>query len=173
MKNIYIGLTNANDTADMVTRETEFDGIVLYLWVKLDHERICRVNEYVMNQLMYNDDVPEEVIWDMALRNTFKETRITPMSTFIPMAFGSEIMVVTNNDAFRGAACILDKEALKANVKPGVYIAIPSSVHEFLLVPKDKYDFGLNAVINMVMKVNETEVRPEDRLANTAYEIQI
>lgn len=78
--------------------------------------------------------------------------------------------VLTNQRRLYGAAGILLGDMLKAYAEKmrTNFFLIPSSIHEFLLVPDD----GKTAqdLLNlMVREVNETEVREEDRLSDHVY----
>ena len=81
------------------------------------------------------------------------------------------LFVVSNKEYYRGAASILNTGALKAFCRERNYkqlIVIPSSVNEMLICP----DYGRQSqeeVSVMVREVNDTEVDPEEQLADRAY----
>jgi len=51
-------------------------------------------------------------------------------------------------------------------------VVLPSSVHEMLLVPYTE-EMSLEDFSAMVSEVNNTEVRPEERLTDRAYIITL
>lgn len=78
--------------------------------------------------------------------------------------------VLSNNEQFFGAACILYPEVLhKFAEKNGENIFIlPSSVHEVLLIPDDG-SFSAEEFAGLVREVNMTQVEPEERLSDCVY----
>jgi len=77
--------------------------------------------------------------------------------------------IVTNKAAANGAAVILYDGVLDAlsKTKGGDFYIIPSSIHEVLAI--DTFDGSPAALNNMIRSVNETQVAPEEVLADHAY----
>ena len=77
--------------------------------------------------------------------------------------------ILTNRNRFYGAAALSCKPLIRqfAEKFPQFYI-LPSSVHECLLLP-DSGDLHPACLKQMVHDVNETEVRPEERLSYQIY----
>lgn len=81
-----------------------------------------------------------------------------------------EMYVLTNQNGIFGAACILYSKVLESfskKINCDFYI-LPSSVHEVILVPKNK-EMGTDKLKQMVREVNETEVLEEEILSNNVY----
>lgn len=79
------------------------------------------------------------------------------------------ITIVTNQDKHYGAATILYDGVLEglARMYNGNYYILPSSVHEVFALPDDGQDpVKLSA---MVAEINQTQVLPEEVLADHAY----
>lgn len=80
------------------------------------------------------------------------------------------VLVLSNEQGVNGAAALLYPNVLKLiweRVGENYYL-LPSSVHEFLIVPEEE---GICAgdLIDMVMEVNATEVDLEDVLSDSVY----
>ncbi len=78
--------------------------------------------------------------------------------------------VLTNNRKYLGAACMLYKELLEkfaGEIGQGFYI-LPSSIHEVILLP-EKQVKNPDRLLEMVEKVNETGIAPEDILSDSVY----
>lgn len=87
---------------------------------------------------------------------------------------GPNVLVVTTATCFLGAAAILYPETDKKirqhdGFEKGYYI-IPSSIHELLVVPKT-YVSDADALKEMLIDVNNSEVEPVDFLSNNIFEM--
>lgn len=80
-----------------------------------------------------------------------------------------EMYVATNKSRVHGATAVLHDEVLKVGVRVcrGSYYLLPSSVHEFLMVPEPIMD--PESLKELVRTVNSTEVDPIDFLSNSVY----
>lgn len=120
-------------------------------------------------------DVTRKEVFDTAIKNTkadvYQESMASFMQTVYPGMFDENMlqgpMIVSNREKAYGAAGIIGVIGkLKKSNTDGFYV-IPSSIHEVLVVPKDRdkaeYDM-------MVSEVNATTVDPTEVLANHAYE---
>lgn len=168
---IYLGVQRTSN-AEIAKKATEFDGIEQYLWVKIDEERSFKVPA----------SLESEPLWEAAKRNTFAETKIRSLAQIMSELAGFEIpemepvqYIVTNRTGFRGAACVLDKNAIRAfGEKLGVtgFWVLPSSIHEVMLVPFSN-EFTKGDLDEMVRNVNATQVAYADQLGDHAYELYI
>lgn len=83
------------------------------------------------------------------------------------------IYVVTNKEKQYGASILLtqgNREELLQIFDNKDLIAIPSSIHEWLVMPRESMDeYGMLA--DMIKQVNETELAKEDILSNHPYYI--
>ena len=78
--------------------------------------------------------------------------------------------VISNKKRIEGAACMLYPDLIKEfsdKVDSSFYI-IPSSVHELLLVLTEN-DNGIEEIKNMIKEINDTQVKPEERLSYSVY----
>lgn len=83
------------------------------------------------------------------------------------------LYVITNKRNMFGAVEILDShtmDMIKERLGDQEYIAIPSSVHEFLLMAADKA-MPPEIMAGLIQEVNQNEVAPEDRLSDHVYKV--
>ena len=117
--------------------------------------------------------------------NTNRETKIHSMASVMAELYGMDdfeefegltpLYVISNECKMKGASAILNKEALAQFARSHNtedIIIIPSSIHEMLLVPYTE-DMDLDYFSAMVREVNNTEVRPEERLTDRAYIVTV
>ena len=78
--------------------------------------------------------------------------------------------ILTNSRKTYGACSILYPGVLErmAEQLNGDFYLIPSSVHEFLLLPKEQ-DRGEDELREMILEVNRTEISPEEVLSDHLY----
>ncbi|MCR5311192.1 MAG: DUF5688 family protein [Lachnospiraceae bacterium] len=82
------------------------------------------------------------------------------------------IYVLTNPDKMYGANALLCKEALQEVAERfGEVFILPSSIHEVLIVPK-RDGMELSDLEDMVRSVNQTEVPPEEVLADKVFALK-
>ncbi len=84
--------------------------------------------------------------------------------------YETPLYVLTNESGIHGAACLLYPQPLKnfADSRGSDIIILPSSIHEVLLTV-DRPDIDYNALSQMVMEINLSDVPLEDRLSNQVY----
>ena len=114
-------------------------------------------------------------MYSVAIKNTkadvYQESMASFMQTVCPGMFDeNELqgpMIVSNKQKAYGAAGILGVINKLKKVNTDGFYVLPSSIHEVLVVPKDRdkseYDM-------MVREVNATTVDPAEVLGNHAYE---
>ena len=137
-------ISNANVKPEMHALPTDFDGISMYI------------------------DGGDEGVAD-ALRATYESAVALPMASFIPQCT-EPMWVITTEDGKFGASAILYVDYL--DIPNGDYFAIPSSVHEWILLP-DNGSYEIEAVNEIINQVNGEQVSPEERLGDHAYRIKV
>lgn len=122
--------------------------------------------------------VTEKEVIDLAIKNTAKDISTQSLLGFMAELTGDDEfvdipdgpMIVSNKAKCFGASAILGLlPSLKKKYKEGFFV-LPSSVHEVLVMPKGFNGFDLEGLTQMVQQVNATEVMPEERLADVAFE---
>ena len=186
---LRVGVQKSSDQSNIIKRDTKLDHIEEYMYIS-DH---CADNagndEYAKCKLNPAMKYPCEIeqMWEIAEANTFAETDITSIidqfrAMGVPMEDISDFVdadtmlyVVTNISKSNGAAAILNTKALhefgqEHNITK--VIAIPSSIHEFLIRPV-KDDLSVEEANAMINDVNQEQVAPEEQLGDHAYILDI
>ena len=107
---------------------------------------------------------------DSVLNHMLSGTQEEEVSKEILEQMESPLLVITNEKHTNGAVGILNTDKLQKvyeMVQEDLYI-LPSSIHECLLISKEKMD--LQELREMVADINEKEVIPEERLSDNVYE---
>ena len=132
-----------------------------------------------------NWGVSERDLMECAMENTPRlfPSEIIPMENVlgdllqeIPEEMRQDIMqkvsmkILTNSRKTYGACSLLYPGVLErmAEQLNGDFYLIPSSVHEFLLLPKEQ-DRGEDELREMILEVNRTEISPEEVLSDHLY----
>lgn len=185
LENIYIGLQKKSNK-DIVKIPNEFD-IEAYLFIRITDtdDNLCTV--MVKPGLLREASIDKNEAWDRARKNTFAETEIIPMAKYMceltgmkytneteeMFAMNPPVYILTNKSKYRGASAFLNKKALKEICDKNnttKLVAIPSSIHEFLIQPYDEsLGISIDEFSKMVMEVNASTVDPVDQLASKAF----
>lgn len=109
-------------------------------------------------------NMKKEIVWENIgniLQDESADAEITCME--------DSMYVLTNKEHCYGAAMIIDNNML-TNISQfiGDFVLLPSSVHEWLLLPDDGM-VDYKGLLKMVCEVNEEIVRPEERLSDHVY----
>ena len=176
LSHIRIGLQKSSDQ-DLIRKETSFEGIEKYLYIK-GSKRGLEYAVKLSGQHLKNARINIDEAWERAEENTFAVTKICSIGDILAELAGMEpdgtdthMYVITNQDKIQGASAVLDHEAIH-NFFEGTGVdtlaVLPSSIHEMLLVPIEDGE-DLEDMSRMVHEINETQVRPEERLTDRAY----
>ncbi len=137
----------------------------------------------ITNEHMAYWNATPQTLYDCAAKNTPRllPPRLFPMSEILVYAASSPMYVLTNTFGLQGASCILYDDILKEFAKTagsGFYL-LPSSIHEFLLLPPSRDSSGLpsdeelaeekDALSEIVREINSTRLKPEDVLTDHVY----
>lgn len=184
---LYIGLQKQSDER-LVKKDTEYEGIEQYLYVRSNFtEDGSNYTTKVKIPFLVSLGIKEEDAWKLAQKNTFEETKIETLNSIMEERTGQDfgngdipMYMVTNNCMLQGAAAILNKKEMKKlakKLKTSIFIMLPSSVHEILVLPYyQSYKEALHDLSEfswMVQSANRNCVDPWDVLANHAYVLEI
>ena len=183
LKNIFVGLQKTS-SENIVKKETEFDEIESYMYINLIKNGQDSATTKVTAELIENAGISEDEAWIAAKENTYADTIIVSllkvMCLNVNMSYFEEmedmpIYILTNKSKIKGASAILNRKVLKELADKyctDKIIAMPSSIHEFLVIPyKEQYD--IDKLSEMVKEVNLIEVNPIEQLADKAYLITV
>lgn len=133
-------------------------------------------------------DITAEALYELAKKNTpillpyelksMEEVLKSMCSGMAEMLYDStenseelpQMYVLTNNLKLYGASCMLYPEVLAdfAKSKDSDLYIIPSSIHEILLIPKEKHS-NLSDLNTIIQDVNTSQVLKEEVLSDHAY----
>lgn len=177
--------TNHNILVDNKAIWREFLDLAIVYKVKVnDNSGNIQGNITINEQIADRVGVTEAELYEASIKNmenSFKfksmvET-ILGMNGFklgdvdiIPNDPERDMMIVSNSDNYLGAIQILNPRIMKIldDMYPNGCYAIPSSIHEMIIVPKNM-DITIGDLQNMVKEVNNTEVAPCEVLSNSIY----
>lgn len=148
--------------------------IVFYLMISEGAFQNCSV--LIKNDHMDLWKIPMTVLYEAAKENTPKLCPyvLRPLADFLgaPEEVMPEgpIFVLTNELGINGAAALLYPHLPEYIFKQtgGNYYLLPSSVHEFLIVP-EKAGISGGELLEMVKEINGTEVDVQDLLSDHIY----
>ena len=183
MSHARIGLEHENEHLVALSRETEYDGLMQYLYITSELNDETRWSVRITEQLAETAGVDVDELWTAAEKNTFADSTITSMCQIlvemgmldaddaVAEADAFPMYVISNRSRQKGASAILNKDMLKQfacehNCKK--LVILPSSVHECILVPCDDNEIDIDSFDNMVQEVNATQVAAEEVLLNHA-----
>ena len=175
LKHIKIGLQQISDEP-IEKRDTEYEGIESYLYISDSSKQLKgNISMRLTNPLRAKLNIDDEVLWNTAKANTFKDTHVYGLREALDLEFDCNMWIITNKQGIKGASAILDKAslnklALQLNVSR--FIMIPSSVHECIVIPADEQMCDdVEYYSNMVNTVNSEVLKSEDKLSDKAYVI--
>lgn len=148
--------------------------IVFYLTISEGAFQNCSV--LIKNDHMNLWKIPMTVLYETAKVNTPKlcPAVLRPLADFLgaPEELMPEgpVLVLTNEQGVNGAAVLLYPHLPEYIFQKtgGSYYLLPSSVHEFLVVP-EKAGISAKELSEMVREINGTEVDPQDVLSDHIY----
>lgn len=178
LKHSYLGLQKSS-TEDICKEETEYEGIEKFLYLRLEIDDgfgSIKLNQTILDlaSTSYEELLPQ------AEKNTFAETKFINLSEMFGLpedATSFPLTCITNAHKTRGAAAILDKKAIKEYAEQNNIhhlVAIPSSIHEFILFPcMNDTPIDLDDFAELIKQVNADSVLPEEQLGSRAYIINL
>lgn len=183
MKHVRIALEHENEHISALSRQTEYDGLLQYLYFSDNFEDNSKWSVRITPQLAENAGVDIDELWEVAERNTFADSTITSMCQILAemgmidaddavgLHADSFMYIISNHSRQKGASAILNKQLLQQfayehNCKK--LVILPSSIHECILIPCDNTEIDIESFDNMVQEVNATQVAAEEVLLNHA-----
>ena len=159
---VKIGMMRSSAGDRVIRKPSEFDGIEMYLYVDGDGFAYKLPANYPYD------------MWKFAERNTKADAVFVSMSEVLfGMDMGNDILyVLTNKSKYRGAGCIIDKETIRNKGIGNKFYAIPSSIHEWLLMPYNE-NFTPDEIRNLIGSVTSEQVNPKEQLGDHAYILEV
>ena len=177
--------------SQVMQKSTEFPAIDRYLFLLIENkEKRTVMSTFVTYDFLSSTRYTAEQLWAFAEKNTKNSTQIAHVFDMLEEfkdLLGEEenaaieeqkkypMYVVTNKERYKGAACIMNKEAIRDVCKQFSMtniICMPSSVHEMIFMPYMEGD-DLNDISAKVQYINQTIVEPKDRLSDQAFVMEL
>lgn len=182
MSHVRIGLEHENEHINALFRQTEYEGLLQYLYITDTVEDDTKWSVRLTQRHAESVGLNVDELWEAAQKNTFADTTITSMaqvmvelgeidSDVVESITDFPMYVITNRSRLRGASCILNKEILKQFAEEHhckKLVILPSSIHECILLPCDENELDIESYDTMVQEVNATQVAPEEVLLDRA-----
>jgi len=117
-----------------------------------------------------NETVLEMFAVDLAQEHGIDMEQAREMAAQMIPEAPDTMYVLTNDTKVNGASEIL-RDDIRQEIadKIGDFFVLPSSIHETLIIPKSA-GMDRKELEQMVQKVNQTQVLPEERLSDHVYE---
>lgn len=162
IEHVKIGMMRSSALDTVMRRPSEFDGIDEYMYVSNGN---------------YGYKIPADYphdVWEYAKRNTKACTVVKGISEILfGFAMPNELLyVVTNENTYRGAGNIIDKDAIRKKGIGDRFFAMPSSIHEWIIMPYSD-DMDPQDISQMVREINGDVVNPEDQLGDRVYILEV
>ena len=183
LDHLTIGLQRNSDEA-IIKRPCDLDGIEQYIYLS-DSTENGQYSIKVMPELLSSVGIDESLAWDTAQEHLCSDTQIVSLGKVLSDIKGVphdesadadiKFHVITNSRKFKGAACIMNRNALRTftqKYRTNMLFVLPSSIHEMMIAPYDS-GFNLEELSAMVKEINETQLAPEERLTDRAYIITL
>jgi len=130
------------------------------------------MSSLVENDFMEKLGLTESVLYELALENTKRElpVKISDINEMLGLPNLFDMYIITNEKNYYGAGSVLCPNVLFnfASKKGCNLIMLPSSVHEWILLP-DNGNLSPSMYADMVQNVNKKEVAIQDVLSDHAY----
>lgn len=168
----------------------QFGDLIVTFHVLVQQNESGTASAKITNEMMNTWKVNLDQLIEVAYENTKKvlPIEILPMETILremmeraggitpdmeeALSMPDHLMfVVSNSGRQYGAYYLTDREGLlkiASEIKEDKYFILPSSVHEFIVVPASQAE-NAESLVAMVKEVNATQVSPDEVLADNVY----
>lgn len=182
MAHVRIGLEHENEHLMALSRQTEYQGLMQYLYITSELNDETKWSVRITEQLAETAALDVDELWAAAEQNTFADSTICSMAQIlvemgmldaddaVELPVDSFMYVISNHSRQRGASSILNKQLLQqfaAEHNCKKLVILPSSIHECILIPCDE-EVDIENFDAMVQEVNSTQVAPEEVLLDRA-----
>ena len=164
---------------------TPVDDLAVTYYILVGESPVNTASVTVTNNLFERYNISKEVLHEKAFENMHirypakVESIVEQLVNVLPpeetevMRNEVPLYVVSNEKGMNGAVEILDPhtmDLIKETLGNQEYLAIPSSVHEFLIMPMDESG-SFREMAAMIQMVNQTAVSKEEILSDHPYKI--
>ena len=164
---------------------TPVDDLAVTYYILVGESPVNTASVMVTNNLFERYNISKEVLHEKAFENMHisypakVESIVEQLAKVLPpeetevMRNEVPLYVVSNEKGMNGAVEILDPhtmDLIKETLGNQEYLAIPSSVHKFLIMPMDESG-SFREMAAMIQMVNQTAVSKEEILSDHPYKI--
>ena len=164
---------------------TPVDDLAVTYYILVGESPVNTASVMVTNNLFERYNISKEVLHEKAFENMHisypakvesiveQLVKVLPPEETEVMRNEVPLYVVSNEKGMNGAVEILDPhtmDLIKETLGNQEYLAIPSSVHEFLIMPMDESG-SFREMAAMIQIVNQTAVSKEEILSDHPYKI--
>lgn len=173
---------NVEYLMDKVSRPIVDDMVILYsLILKESNKESASVK--ITDHLLDTWGVSEDDLYDVAIANL--KNRNHSFASIEDVIFGSGDITTTvdtcdtdkdmplfvmRGATIDGASVILNTDLMDKLAEKFDFYILPSSTSEVIIMRKGSTNHDITSLISMVKEINETDVTPEERLADTVFE---
>ena len=173
---LYIGMQKSSDE-NLVLVPCSIPNVEAYLMVKFTQKINNSYDAKVTLEYLNALDIDKDDAIKMAFEHTCADTKLVDLMDLLSVPFENRgfMYVLTNTEGHKGAACILNREAvleLSMKTHSRRLICIPSSIHEWIIVPHGDA-FSMNELKQIIQLVNNDQVPAEDQLGNEPYVLDV
>lgn len=119
----------------------------------------------ITNALLKTWKVTEEDLYYLSLEYIKEHTILFAL----PYMESAGMISLSNDDKYRGAACVLNKDFLAKHFKEDKYF-LPSSIHEWIVISKDASKLADFQEMVKSINADASIVNPKEILSNFVYE---
>lgn len=103
------------------------------------------------------------------LRTRYKEMGLD-YNPSVRQKIVDEMTILTTQDGYHGASCILYPEAIEAlsDMKEGNLMLLPCSIHEWIVHPENLFE-AYEGLAELVKMINREELQEEEILSDHVY----
>ena len=184
-RHIVIALQRVS-TEVICKKETILNGVEAYLRISFNNFDGMTASVKVTKDILRLSGIAEDEAWEAALFNTKNNSELITMYDTFKKTIPEELLngaieemqntyIIRSILGTHGAASICNLDLLHEFAeKMGVdkIVIIPSSIHECILMAWGD-EYSMEFFSEMVKIVNDTEVVPEDQLADEAFLIDV
>lgn len=175
LDNLYKGVQQAGKEEIIKDFTTDLPGLEIYLYVRHSKNGVIYSSK-VTSKMLETFGISVTEAWGLAEIHSNEEAEYKSLAKILNIEeYEDNIMyVLSNKSRFRGASSILNRNLLIKLAKEldtDKIIAIPSSIHEFLIMGYSE-DIDIKDINKMIKEVN-SEILPEEILGDKAFILNV
>ena len=154
------------------------NGLIAKLYIDID-DITDGAKIAITQEMLNNNDLTVNEVFEQAKGNITKDLKVKNLGRQFAEMMGMPIelfdmntlpaYIITNNKMNCGASAVYSYGLYnQIKVLIGDFLLLPSSIHEFIAVPKDDYE----TYKSMVMEVNSTVVADDEFLSDDIFELK-